>query len=81
MTYSRKVDSIETDETAVNLLSSYVELINASENGDLADDNAFTSYLKGLYIKVDGSALTPGLGTILYFVMENSVSNHLYFHI
>lgn len=57
------------------------ELINASENGDLADDNAFTSYLKGLYIKVDGSALSPGLGTVLYFVMENSVSNMtLYFH-
>jgi hypothetical protein len=57
------------------------ELITASENGDLADDNAFTSYLKGLYIKVDGSALTPGMGTILYFVMENSVSNlTLYFH-
>jgi hypothetical protein len=58
-----------------------MELINASDNGDLYDDAAFTSYLKGLYIKVDGSSLTPGTGTVLYFVLENSVSNMtLYFH-
>lgn len=57
------------------------ELMTASVNGNLANDDAFLSYLKGLYIKVDGTSLSPGQGSVLYFVMENSVSNvTLYFH-
>lgn len=51
------------------------EFITASENGDLDNDDAFTNYFKGIYIKVDGSALAVNSGSILYFVLENSISN------
>jgi hypothetical protein len=58
-----------------------MDLINASANGDLLDNTTFTSYLKGLYIKVNGTSLPIGQGTILYFVLENAVSNlSVFFH-
>lgn len=58
-----------------------MDLINASEAGDLENDDAFISYLPGIFITVDGSSLATAQGTVLYFVLENSVSNlTLYFH-
>lgn len=57
------------------------DFINASVNGDLASDNTFTSYFPGIYIKVDPSNLSVSAGSILYFVLENSISNvTMYFH-
>lgn len=50
------------------------DFITAAENGDLADDASFKDFFKGLYIKVDGSAMSTGQGMILYHVLENSIS-------
>lgn len=49
-------------------------LINADASGLLSSDDVFLSYFKGLYIKVNTSSLTTGTGTVLYTVMENSIS-------
>jgi Domain of unknown function (DUF4270) len=49
-------------------------LVNANEAGYMVTDDIFADYFKGLYIKVNGSALTTAQGTILYTVLENSVS-------
>lgn len=47
----------------------------ANDNGNMSSHETFTSFFKGLYIKVNGSSLSPSMGTILYMVLENSVSN------
>ena len=58
-----------------------MDMVNADAAGYMATQDAFVSFFKGLYIKVNGSALSTGQGTVLYFVLENSLSNvTMYFH-
>lgn len=57
------------------------DMVNASLAGNMSTDDAFVNFFKGIYIKVDDSSLSTGLGTVLYFVMESSLSNiTMYFH-
>lgn len=58
-----------------------MKMVSANEAGHLASDEAFLDYFKGLYIKVNGTGLSAGEGSVLYFVLENSNSNvTMYFH-
>lgn len=55
-------------------------MVNAKDAGYMATDDGFVSFFNGLYIKVNGSGLIPGQGTVLYTVLENSISGvTLYF--
>ncbi|MBI3136311.1 MAG: DUF4270 family protein [Bacteroidetes bacterium] len=49
-------------------------MVAANDGGYMATDDGFVSYFNGLYIKVNGTGLVPGQGTILYTVLENSIS-------
>jgi len=58
-----------------------MDMVNASIAGNMATDGAFVNFFKGLYIKVNGTSLSSGQGTILYLVMESALSNiTMYFH-
>lgn len=56
-------------------------LVNINGAGNMTSDELFVSTFKGLYIKVNGSSLAPGQGSVLYFSLENTLSKLvLYFH-
>ncbi len=46
-----------------------------------SSEDDFIGYFAGLYVKVDGSMLSSGEGTVLYFSMEDALSNVMvYYH-
>ncbi|MCG8574511.1 MAG: DUF4270 domain-containing protein [Flavobacteriales bacterium] len=56
-------------------------LVAANEAGQISSDETFSSYFKGLYIKVDGSSYGEGEGAVLYLSLEHEDSKlSLYFH-
>jgi len=58
-----------------------MDMVNANVAGNMATDDGFVSFFKGLYIKVNGTSLSTGQGTVLYFALESSLSNvTMYFH-
>lgn len=66
----------------IRLDPSFGDDMVAADAANLLDTDAgFVDFFKGLYIKVDGSTLSSGQGTILYFALESSLSNvTMYFH-
>jgi hypothetical protein len=58
-----------------------MEMVNANDAGQLSSDETFVSFFKGLQIKVNGTGLAPGEGSVYYLALENSLSNvTMYFH-
>lgn len=56
------------------------EIIDQSGGGNLADNDAFTSWMKGLYVKVDNPGQASGEGGVLYLNLLDAVSRMtLYF--
>lgn len=50
-------------------------------NSAWTTESDFISYFKGLYIKANGAGITSGEGTVLYFAMEDALSNvTVYYH-
>lgn len=57
------------------------QLIDINSSGGMNSDDAFVSAFKGLYVKVNMPGLSSGQGSILYFSLENALSElTMYFH-
>jgi hypothetical protein len=75
-------DDTLSPQLRINLDPSFgMTMVAANESGQMSSDATFASFFKGLYIKVDGSALGQGEGAVLYFSMEDAASKvTMYFH-
>ncbi|MBL7900163.1 MAG: DUF4270 family protein [Crocinitomicaceae bacterium] len=49
-------------------------MVAANDAGQMNTDDGFVSFFNGLNIKVNSASIPEGQGTVLYTVMENSVS-------
>ncbi len=56
-------------------------LLNSQSSGNLATNDVFYNYMKGLYITTENSTINSGEGNILYFLMGDPQSKMtIYYH-